>query len=91
MVRQYDVAVPFGFASQVVGDSEEREDELGSAFDAELSADVINVRPCGIRGDAELFGDELVVKAIEDVFGDEDLAFGEAGDTFDELPMFSVH
>jgi len=91
LVRQDDVAVPLGFGPQVVGGTENGEDELGSAFDAELAADVVNVGSSGVWGYAELFGDALVVVAIEDVFGDVELAFRQGGDAFDELPMFSVH
>ncbi len=91
MVREADGLVGCGFGPQVVCNAEDGEDELGLAFDAEFAADVVNVGPGGIRGYAAGFGDALIVVAIEDVFGDVELAFGQGSDAFDEFPMFCVH
>ncbi len=91
MVREADGLVGCGFSPEVVCNAEDGEDELSLALDAEFAADVVNVGPCGVGGYAAGLGDALIVVAIEDVFGDEKLAFGQGSDAFDEFPMFCVH
>ncbi len=91
MVREADGLVGCRFGPQVVGDTEDGKDELGLALDAEFAADVVNVGPGGVGCYAAGLGDTLIVVAIEDVFGDVELAFGQGSDAFDEFPMFCVH
>jgi hypothetical protein len=64
---------------------------VGAASNAELSADVADVGFGGVGSYAELFGNEFVVMAFKDVSGDEELALGQSGDTFDKQPLFCVH